>query len=91
MTSINTKTLKVIFYLCKFTGIINLSYVLQSDGLLIQSTESVYKCLEISRMIMLIIYTYSLFINTSFIHTIQLLKLWTIIIASRISETRLIK
>ncbi|XP_026820253.1 uncharacterized protein LOC113558870 [Rhopalosiphum maidis] len=42
-------------------------------------------------MIMLIILTYSLFINTSFIQSLQLLKLWTIIIASRISEIQLIK
>jgi hypothetical protein len=91
MTNINTKTLKVILYLCKFTGIINMSYVLQSDGLLIQSTESVYKCLEISRMIMLIIFTYSLYLNINYIHVMHLFKLWTIIIASRISETRLIQ
>ncbi|KAF0715540.1 hypothetical protein FWK35_00025425 [Aphis craccivora] len=34
------KTLRNIVYLCKFVGIINISYVLQSDGLLIENTES---------------------------------------------------
>jgi hypothetical protein len=91
MTSVYKKTLRTILYLCKFIGIINISYVLQSDGLLIQSTELIYKCLDISRIILLIIFTHCLYKKIDFIHSIQLLKLWSVIIVSRISETQLIK
>jgi len=89
--TIYKKTLRTILYLCKFIGIINMSYVLQSDGLLIQSTDLTYKCLEILRMIMLIIFTHFLYTKTDFFHLIQIFKLWSVIIASRISETRLIE
>jgi len=91
MTTVYKKTLNVILYLCKFIGIINISYILQPDGLLIQSTDLTYKCLEILRMIMLIIFTYTLYMNTDFIHLIHVFKLWSVIMASRISETRLIQ
>jgi hypothetical protein len=91
MMTVYINTLKVIIYLCKFIGIIDISYELKSDGLLIQSTDSIYKCLEISRMILLIIFTYSLYTNTDFIHVIYIFKLWSVIIASRISETRVIR
>jgi hypothetical protein len=84
MTTVYKKTLNVILYLCKFIGIIN-------NGLLIQSTGLTYKFLEILRMIMLIIFTYTLYMNTDFIHLIHLFKLWSVIMASRISETRLIQ
>jgi len=91
MTTVYKKNLNVILYLCKFIGIINMSYVLQYDGVLIQSTDIVYKCLEILRMIMLILFSYNLYRNTDFVHVLHVFKLWTVIIASRISETRLIQ
>ncbi|KAF0715541.1 Gustatory receptor, partial [Aphis craccivora] len=55
MTAVYVKILRRILHLCKFIGIINTSNVLQSDSLLIKSTHSVYKYLEISRMIIKII------------------------------------
>jgi len=61
MKTFYEKTLRIIIYLCKFVDIISMSYVLQSDGLLIQNTDSLYKCLEISRMIILIILSYSIY------------------------------
>ncbi len=87
----NIKILRKILYLCKFIGIINIAYVLQSDGLLIKSTDSVYKCLEISRMIMFLILTNNLFTLTYIVHMPQIFKVWIIMFASRISELKLIK
>lgn len=84
-------TLRTILYLCKFVGIINISYILESDGLLIHSTDSIYKCLEIARMLILIILTYSMHATAHFTQKIFLLKLWTVVIASRISETWVIQ
>jgi len=84
-------TLKTILYLCKFVGIINLSYILELDGILIQSKDSIYKCLEIARMLILMIFTYSIHKRAYFTQKIFLLKLWAVIIASRISETWVIQ
>jgi len=84
-------TLRTILYLCKFVGIINISYTIGSDGLLIQSTDTLYKCLEFIRMIMLIIFTYYVHTNIHFTRKLYLLKLWSTIIASRISEIHVIK
>lgn len=91
MTPVYENILKTILYLCKFIGIINITYILQSDGLLIKSTDSMYKLLEISRIIMLIILSYFFCKNTDFIHLIQVFKIWIVIIASRISELQLIQ
>jgi len=91
MKTFYEKTLRTILYLCKFVGIINMSYVLQSDGLLIQNTDLLYKCLEISRMIMLIIFSYSIYTKAELFFILHVLKIWSIIIASRISESRLIQ
>jgi len=84
-------TLRNILYLCKFIGIINISHILESDGLLIQSTDIIYKCLEFTRMIVLIIFTYYIHKNTAFHQTIYLCNVWSVIIASRISEKRVIQ
>lgn len=84
-------TLRNILYLCKFIGIINMSYILESDGLLIHSTNTIYKFLEFARMIMFIIFTYFIHINVIFIDKIYLFKFWSVIIASRISEARVIQ
>lgn len=73
MTTEYEKILRTILYLCKLIGIIDMSYVLQSDGLLIQSTDSVYRCLEISRMIILVVLSYFLFKNADFIHVIHVI------------------
>jgi len=91
MTNVYNITLGNILYLCKFVGIINISYILEPSGLIIQSTETIYKCLEFTRMIMLIIFTYTIHTNFLFLEQLYLFRLWTIIIASRISETRLIQ
>jgi len=91
MTNIYKISLKNILNLCKIIGIINMSYILDSDGLIIQSTETIYKFLEISRMIMLIIFTYSLYKNDLYFEEMYLFKFWYVIIASRISEIPVIQ
>jgi len=72
MMFVHKTTLRAILYLCKFVGIINITYILNSDGLLIQSTDSIYKCLEIVRMFTLIIFTYSIHMSTYFTQKIFL-------------------
>lgn len=91
MTNVCNITLRNILYLCKFVGIINISYVLESSGIIVQRSETIYKCLEFTRMIMLIIFTYTIHMNYLFLEQIFLFRLWSVIIASRISETRLIQ
>jgi hypothetical protein len=91
MTTVYVKILRTILYLCKLIGIININYILQPDGLLIKSTNLVYKCLEILRIIVLIIFSYYDYKHGDIIHVIQVFKVWTIIIASRISELQLIQ
>jgi len=91
MTTVYVKILRTILYLCKLIGIININYILQPNGLLIKSTNSVYKCLEILRMIVLIIFSYYDCKRGNIFHVIQVFKVWTIIIASRISELQLIQ
>jgi len=86
MKPVCVKILRTILYLCKFVGIINITYILQSDRLSIKSTDLMYKLLEISRIIMLIIVSQFSCKNTDFIHIIQIFKAWIVIIASRISE-----
>lgn len=65
-------TLRTILYLYKFVGIINMSYVLESDGLLTYSINTIHKYLKFTRMIMFIIFTYFLNINVIFIERIYL-------------------
>jgi len=91
MLNVYKITLKKILYLCKCIGILNMSYILEPDGLLVQSTDTLYKCLEFTRMILLIIFTYYIYSNTYFLQRIYLIKLWCVIISSRIAETRLIQ
>lgn len=91
MLNVDKIILRNILYLCKCIGIINMSYTLESDGLLVQSTETIYKCLEFTRMIMLITFTYYVHTNAFLMHKIYLFKFWIVVITSRISETQLIR
>lgn len=91
MLDVYKTSLKNILYLCKFVGIIKMSYILESDGLLIQSTNTIYKCLEFTQIIILLIFSHSVSQTTFFIHKIFLFKLWSVIITSRLSETHLIQ
>jgi len=91
MTNVYKITLRNILYLCKLIGIINISHILESNGLLIQSTDIIYKFLEFTRMIVFIIYTYYIHKYGAFHQIIYLCNLWSVIIASRISEKRVIQ
>jgi len=73
MTNVYKIPLRNILYLCKLIGI-TYSHILESDRLSIQNTDIIlYKCLEFTIMIMLLISMYFLYTNTFFLHIIYLL------------------
>jgi len=74
-------------------GLMNISYTMNSDGLLTQNLDSslYYSFLEFMRMFVLIICTYSIHTNEIYyIKQFRLLKFWTVLILARVSEKRII-
>jgi len=93
MTTMFKSTLKYILVLSKLIGLINISYTMNSDGLLTHSTDSsfYYSLLELTRMFALVICTYSVHANgIYYIKEFRLLKFWTVLILARLSEKRII-
>lgn len=94
MTSTFKPILKPILILAKFLGLINFSYIINSDGLLVQDTySSYYKFLESTRIFLLLMFTYNYCTIKSHIivNKINLFKFWITIVAARISERWIIK
>lgn len=94
MTSTFKPILKPILILAKFLGLINFSYIIKSDGLLIKDTySSYYKFLECTRIILLLMFSYNYCTIKSHIivNKINLFKFWVTIVAARISERWIIK
>lgn len=78
--------------LCKCLGIINISYNFGSNGLLVKSTNSTYySFLEITKAVLLVIFTYNIHKKAIFHEYIIVYKFWVVIITSKISETWIIK
>jgi len=96
MTAVFHKILRPILILSKCIGLINISYTVESTGLLVQNTNSAFHgILEMARMIVLFLCTYIYFhqFDPEF-HIFQILniiKLWIIIIAARLSTPWIIK
>ncbi|XP_060847330.1 uncharacterized protein LOC132926921 [Rhopalosiphum padi] len=96
MTAVFHKILRPILILSKCIGLINISYTVESTGLLVQNTNSAFHgILEMARMIVLFLCTYTYFhqFDPEF-HIFQILniiKLWIIIIAARLSTPWIIK
>jgi len=93
MSTVFKTTLKPILILGKILGLINFSYTLESDGLLIKNINSqYYSFLEILRMLVLIICT-CIIHNHGFyyMNEFRLIKFWVVVIAGRISEKWTIK
>ncbi|KAE9525421.1 hypothetical protein AGLY_014221 [Aphis glycines] len=96
MTTVFHKTLRPILILSKCVGLIDISYSVKSTGLLVQNINSTFHVmLEIARMIVLLLCTYIYFHQfDSEIHLLQIIniiKLWIIIIAARLSTLWIIK
>lgn len=94
MTTVFKATLKTILILSKFLGLINMSYTLQSTGLLLENSNSMYySFLEFMRMFILLICTYNVHVmkGHSYIQRFRLIKFWVIIITARMSEIWIIK
>lgn len=94
MTSVFKSTQLPILILCKVFGLINLSYTFESTGLLVQNNTNTtqYALLEITRMCVLIMFTYIVYCGGFYyIVYFRLVKFWIVIIASRISEVWIIK
>lgn len=94
MTSVFKSALLPILMLCKFFGLINSSYTFESTGLLAQNNVNTtqYALLEITRMCVLIMFTYIVYCR-GFYYVVyfRLVKFWIVIIASRISVIWIIK
>lgn len=96
MTTIFHKTLRPILILSKCVGLIDISYTVKSTGLLVQNINSTFHViLEITRMIVLLLCTYIYFhqFDPEFhlLQIINIIKLWIIIIAARLSTIWIIK
>ncbi|XP_025201821.1 uncharacterized protein LOC112599218 [Melanaphis sacchari] len=94
MTSEFKSNLKPILILCKVFGLINMSYIFESTGLLVKSSTNTthYAMLELIRMYTLIMFTYIVYIR-GFYYVVyfRLIKFWIVIITSRLSEMWMIK
>lgn len=70
----------------------DISYTMNSDGLLTQNIDSsyyYYSFLEFTRMFVLIICTYSIHTNgINYIKQFRLLKFWTVLIFGKIIRTK---
>jgi len=93
MSDVFNTTIDPILILGKILRVINFSYILESDGLLIKNINSQYHSFfEILRMLMLIICTYIVHNHEFYyINEFRLVKFWVVVIAGRISEKWTIK
>jgi len=96
MTTVFHRTLRPIFFLSKCIGLIDISYKMDSTGLLVYNVNSLFHiCFEITRFIVLLTFSYMyIHRNRSKILTFHgntLLKFWTNIIAARLSNNWIIE
>jgi len=96
MTTIFHITLRTILIISKCMGLIDISYTVGENGLLVRNIKSsFYMFLEIARMIVLLIFTYIYFhqFDPEFhiFQYISIFKFWVVIIASRVSSIWIIK
>lgn len=83
---------RTVLFLCKCFGILNLSYILGSDGHLIQNRNiKFYSFLESMQMIVIFIFTYYIQKQYILAEKFGIYKCWIIIISARISEKWIIK
>lgn len=94
MTTDFLKILKPILVLGKVFGLINISYTFGTTGLLILNTNSsCLSFLELTRTFMLALSTCILYDMKGmyYVQRFRLIKFWTVIIASRLSQLWIIK
>ncbi|KAL4154208.1 hypothetical protein QTP88_002040 [Uroleucon formosanum] len=89
-------TLRPILIVCKCIGLIDISYTLNRTGILVKNiTSKCYLFLEISRMIVLLIFTcvYALQFKPHWfvLQWLNILKFWIIIIAAKLSMKWIIR
>ncbi|XP_029341150.1 uncharacterized protein LOC115033179 [Acyrthosiphon pisum] len=90
MTTVFHITLRPILFLMKCMGIIDISYTMESTGVLVKNINSTFPAfLEISRMIVLLICTYIYLSQYEpefyVLQIIKILQFWNVIIAARLS------
>ncbi|KAE9539992.1 hypothetical protein AGLY_005244 [Aphis glycines] len=96
MTTVFHRTLRPILFLSKCIGLIDSTYTMESTGLLVHNVKPLcHMCFEITRFIILLIFSYKYFYQFgSKIHIIQvftILKFWINIIAARLLNDWIIK
>jgi len=84
--------LRSILVLSKTFGIISITYTFESGLLIKTSSIMVYNCLEITRMIVLIWFTYIFHLNNTFLlRDLVLLNFWSSVVMARVNELCIIK
>jgi len=95
MTTVFHRTLRPIFFLSKCIGLIDISYTMETTGLLVYHFSILHICFEITRFIVLSMFSYKYFYQFgSKIHIIQvicILKFWINILAARLSNSWIIE
>ncbi|CAI6356346.1 unnamed protein product [Macrosiphum euphorbiae] len=96
MTSVFHITLSPVLFLLKCMGILDISYTMESTGLLVKNINSRFPAfLERARMIVLLICTYIYFNQYGpefyILQIINIFKFWSVIIAARLSTIWIIK
>lgn len=94
MTTVFKSTFVPILALGKIFGLINISYTFEPGGLLTLNIHSAYyySFLEFTRMIVLLIFTYLVYIEELYyVILFRLVKFWIAIIAARLSEIWTVK
>lgn len=93
MSTVFKTTLRPVLILGQVFGLINISYTLEHTGLFMRTKYATYYTfLELMRMLVLIMCTYVVHVRGIFyVQQFRLVKFWTVIIASRLSEIWMIK
>jgi len=93
MTTDFIATFKPVLILGKMFGLINISYTIETSGLVILTNSSYHSCLELIRTLLLVVFTFIVY-NAKGMYYAQrfrLVKFWVVIIASRLSQIWIIK
>lgn len=93
MTTDFIATFKPVLILGKIFGLINISYTIETSGLVILSNSPYHLCLELIRTVLLVVSTFIVYKEKGMYYTqrFRLVKFWVVIIVSRLSQVWIIK
>jgi len=93
MTTDFIATFKPVLILGKIFGLINISYTIETSGLVILKNSSYHVCLELIRTLVLVVSTFIVYTAKGMYYAerFRLVKFWVVIITSRLSQIWIIK